>query len=62
MGEGGKKMVRPKPHGLRLIGAVLLRKKEEHRFLLERTWAVLDKMCPVEEPMSIKATVIMVQA
>ena len=62
MGEGDKKMMRPRPHGLRLTGAVLLRKKEEHQFLLEGTWAILDKMCPVEKPMSIEATVIMVQA
>lgn len=38
-------------HCLMLIGAVWLRKQREpHGFLLERTWAVLNKECPTEEP------------
>lgn len=38
-------------HCLMLIGAVWLRKQREpHGFLLERLWAVLNKVCPTEEP------------
>ena len=42
----------------RLAGAVLLRKKrEEHGFLLKRTWAILSMVCLTYEPALTEAIV-----